>query len=362
MSKWEYTETELWRCGQGEVAILHVFGVTAYKNTVLAFAEARYGLGKDADEPHDIWMRRSTDGGRSFEDSVCLVPAKGVHCYTNPTPLWDMHTGRVFLFYSENLQNTHTKNYLIHSDDGGLTWSAPACINPILDNVADPPAFHLAGPGHGIQLTQGEYSGRLLVQFWHRHKGTEVPAEERGYCISTLYSDDHGVTWTHTPCIYNGPNLNESQVAETATDIYWNIRTKNQVRNQCRSTDGGASWSAPCDSPVPLATVCQAGCIGLQAGNGYQNTVLVSHVSDTQKRRDMEICISTDGGESFTDAFRLPPGDVMPGYSDLCLLDVTEPTVGLVHCRDSHVLFSRISLQALTGGKFENTTRSVWNW
>ncbi len=362
MSNWEYTETELWRHGSQGISLFHVFGVTAHQNVVLVFAEARYGKGSDAEDPHDIWMRRSTDGGRSFASTVCLLPAEGEHCYTNPVPVWDTVTGRVFLFYSNNLQNTHTENYLIYSDDAGVTWSAPQNINPLLDNSANPPAFHLAGPGHGIQLTHGPATGRLLVPFWHRHQGTNVPAEERGYCVSVLYSNDHGATWQHTPCIYNGPQLNETRMAQTAEDVYWNIRTRTPVRQDCRSTDGGVTWSALCDSTVPPVAVCDAACLGIQAGNGYEDAVLVSHISSKQKRLDMEVCISTDGGRSFTDTFRLPPGDAMPGYSDLCLLCADEPVVGLVHCRNNHVLFSRISMQALTGGKYENTTREVWNW
>lgn len=41
MSNWEYTETELWRYGQGDISIFHVFGVTAHQHTVLTFTEAR---------------------------------------------------------------------------------------------------------------------------------------------------------------------------------------------------------------------------------------------------------------------------------------------------------------------------------
>ena len=88
--------------------------------------------------------------------------------------------------------------------------------------------------------------------------------------------------------------------------------------------------------------------------------VIMSRVAQLEKRRDMEIRISYDGGRSFTDTFSLMPGDAMPGYSDLCVIYEDEPIVGLLHCRNNHVMFSRISLQTLTGGKYENTSRSVW--
>ncbi len=362
MSVWEYTETEVWRHGQSGVSLFHVFGLTARQNVVLVFAEARYGKAGDCEDPHDIWMRRSTDGGRSFGESVCLLPCRGELCYVNPVPVWDNETGRIFLFFAINKQNTHTQAYVMHSDDGGISWSEPQCINDVLESLPNPPAFHLPGPGHGIQLTHGLYKGRLLVQFWHRHHGTNLPAEERGYCVSVLYSDDHGATWQHTPCLYNGPQLNECRLAQTANDVYLNVRTKEPTRVQSRSTDGGQTWSTFTPCTLPPAAVCDAGCVSLSAPNGYEDTLLISHVSAEKKRQDIEICISTDGGRSFTDAFKLPAGDAMPGYSDLYLLDTEGPTVGLVHCRNNHLLFSRISLQALTGGKYQNTARTTWLW
>ncbi len=62
MSKWEYTETEIWRHGDNHISLFHVFGLIAVKNVVLVFAEAREGDGGDAHGLHDIWMRRSEDG------------------------------------------------------------------------------------------------------------------------------------------------------------------------------------------------------------------------------------------------------------------------------------------------------------
>lgn len=361
MSTWEYTETEIWRHGINGVSLFHVFGLVARQNVVLVFAEARYGKAGDCD-PHDIWLRRSSDGGRSFDYSVCLLSCYGKLCYVNPVPVWDDETGRVFLFFAENMQNAATKVYVMHSDDAGITWSEPQCINEILESLQNPPSFHLPGPGHGIQLTHGTYKGRLLVQFWHRHHDTNVPAEERGYCVSVLYSDDHGANWHQTQLLYNGPQLNECRLAQTANDVYLNVRTNSPIRVQSRSDDGGLNWSEFTPCSLPPAALCDAGCVSLSAQNGYQNTLLISHVSDEKKRQDIEICISTDGGQSFTDTFKLPVGDAMPGYSDLCLLDTECPTVGLVHCRNNHLLFSRISLQTLTGGKYENTTRTAWLW
>ncbi len=355
VSKWEYTEAELWRYGENDISIYHVFGTIAIKNTVLVFAEARYGDGSDADSVHDIVMRKSTDGGKSFLDEVKVLPSDGKHCWVNPVPLYDTETERLFLFYAENLGNTKTENHIMYSDDLGESWSSPKNVTEILQTH-----FSLPGPGHGIRLNNGVHSGRLLMQFWHRDKGVEVPSEERDYRISYLYSDDHGESWKHSP--YYGRELlsNESRFVECKDSILWSIRTRDKYQGVARSYDGGDSFTEFERSPLPEAKNCDIGVISVRGKEEYENMVLMSRVSHLDKRRDMEIRISCDGGKSFPDAFALMQGDAMPGYSDMCIIDEGEPVVGLLHCRNNHVLFSRISLQTLTGGRYDNTSRSVW--
>lgn len=359
MSTWEYTETELWRCGEKGTAIQHVFGLTAHGRTVIAFCEARYGDGGDAGCVHDLWMRRSLDGGRTFLPTVVLCPSGQKHTWTNPVPVWDQETGRLFLFYSDNLGNCQTDNYLMYSDDLGETWSPPRRINALLEQGGAPP-FHLAGPGHGIQLKRGPHAGRLIIPFWHRSFGPERPAKERGYCVSALISGDHGATFWQTTPMARGCLGNESRIAETRDDLIWVIRPIKPCRFISRSADGGETWDVPSAMPLGPANNCDAGVESLPGENGGEDLLLVSRISMLEKRRDMEILISADGGRTFTGRMALPAGDAMPGYSDLCVIREDEPVVGLLHCRSSHVLFSRISMDALTGGRSEGVARSVW--
>ena len=98
MEKNTFESTTLWEHGKGGYSLFHVFSVITAGECVLCFAEARAD-GKDAGEAHDIVMRRSTDGGKSFAPSVCLFG--GGRCFTNPTPIYDATTGRVLLFFAE---------------------------------------------------------------------------------------------------------------------------------------------------------------------------------------------------------------------------------------------------------------------
>ena len=143
---WEYMETALWRQGDNGVSLYHVFGAVAFGLTVLAFGEARYGRGADCGEPHDIVMRRSEDGGRSFEPSVTLVSSLGRRCLSNPVPIHDSQTGKTFLFYNDNEYNRRTDCYIIESVDGGKTWSSPVDITADLCKYSEPLEFHVHAP------------------------------------------------------------------------------------------------------------------------------------------------------------------------------------------------------------------------
>ena len=64
----------------------------------------------------------------------------------------------------------------------GKSWSAPTPLDQFLGNKG----HAAAGPGVGIQLTQGEHKGRLL---FIGHRGAYVQD-------SVWYSDDHGKTYS----------------------------------------------------------------------------------------------------------------------------------------------------------------------
>lgn len=334
-----FESTALWRHGEGGYSLFHVFGLVAMQNTVLAFAEARQG-GKDAGEAHNIVMRRSTDGGKTFDKSVFLFESG--RCLVNPTPIHDAITGRVLLFFAENMENKHTVLYLSHSDDEGASWSEPRDLTHAITQKRDT-TFHLPGPSHGIQMQKGPQTGRLLLPLWHRSTDVTLPRTARGYCASLLYSDDHGAHWTHLPALGHELCANESALCETDEGLWWALRSFDTQHAMTTSTDGGTTWSAVQPIPLPPAFACQAGVISLPATHISPQTVLLSRVSHPEKecRRDMEICVSRDGGKTFPTRFSLPQGDATPGYSELCALDGGE-TVGLLHCHERKVLFSRI--------------------
>lgn len=360
---WEYTETQLWRVGEeSDISLYHVFGLTATRTgTVLAFCEARNEQGAD-DGCHALYMKRSTDNGRTFGENTVFRTISDGLCYGNPTPVADLETGRVFLFYSINTGNCRTRIFVCFSDDDGITWSDTAELTAVFDCFDPKLPFHLPGPGHGIQLRTGPYKGRLILPCWHRATGADAPAAQRGYCASVIYSDDHGRTWHSGIPFGQDAYLNEARVAELPdgenTAVILQARNVLDSRRwQAFSTDGSVSFGACEPVPLPSANICDAGILNLPEGP-MAGALLVSRVTSMEKRRNMCVCMSTDGGKSYEYQMPLPEGDAFPGYSDLVWLK--DGTVGLLHVRFDHILFSRLSLETLTDGRLSGTKRKVF--
>lgn len=342
--------------------------VVSAKGTVLAFSEERPDFHDDA--PKSIVAKRSLDNGVTWSGNIYIEKSDGTYwnnnsekihpmdvkdkkeVWTNIAPVVDTSTGRIFFFYSlsegaiagQNLQR-YTNVFYKYSDDDGLTWSDRNNITPIINvNEAGLPnidengdavvdkngfpcdflgrAFHMPGPGHGIQLS----NGRLLLQIWSRTAlGTlnqgKIPISERKYGISTIYSDDHGKTWDFGTAFGQEKLMNESRMAELANgDVMINSRylspdQKNNHRLTAISHDGGITWTDPkIDKSFPLSNPCDAGLLSVK-----DKTLLVYSKNEAlDGRKNLVVRLSEDNGASWPYSKVVDTGPAW--YSDMALL------------------------------------------
>lgn len=140
---------------------------------------------------------------------------------------------------------------LWHSDDDGLTWDGPVDMNPGLKE--EWMAFLGAGPGSGIQLTQGEKAGRLVLPVYFTN-------ENRQQASAVIYSDDNGETWTrgespnHGRVVngvtldertFIGNELTEAQVVEMPDgQLKMFMRNFSGFAQIATSFDGGETWDS----------------------------------------------------------------------------------------------------------------------
>ncbi|WP_158866198.1 sialidase family protein [Maribellus comscasis] len=366
----------VWNPTEENVEMYRIPGIiVSTKGTVLAFAEERPIAGDE--DPKSLVLRRSADNGKTWSKNIYIEKCDGNYwsahaneiapiddrnkkeVWTNVAPIVDKETGRIFFFYSlsegavaeQNLQR-YTKVFYKYSDDDGLTWSERTEVTDLLNAKEDGSpnkdengnwitdvngypcdylgrAFHMPGPGHGIQLT----GGRLLLQLWNRtalgkiDEGS-IPIEERQYGICTIYSDDHGKTWHYGSAFgHDGLNMNESRIAELENgDVYINSRyvsvTSGQTDNRRItgiSHDKGATWTnIKIDSNFPLTNPCDGGLVAIPSENTDKKILLYSKNEIPGKREKLVIRLSHDEGESWPVSKVADEGPAW--YSDLTLL------------------------------------------
>jgi sialidase-1 len=366
-------ETTVWRDREDEMAVHFVYGlVTTRSGAVLAFSEARIGSGDD-ETPHHLALKRSEDSGATWSDTLMVERSDGNYwrtqdqpdrreCWANPAALTDRGTGRVFVFYvlNEGVHNgkkmqRYTRNFYRYSDDEGKTWSSRVDITDRLNATADGRpnrdasgewirdvngfpcdhlgrAFHMPGPGHGLQLKDG----RLLMQFWNRTAiGSDagpISREQRAYGLRMLYSDDGGAHWKTGSAFGEEIGPTESRLVELDDgSLYLNARVDgpgNTMRRRAIfiGTDRGQIWTFKgFDTEMPAYTNVDSGLIALR--HDGRQVLLLSHARDLRRRMGLTVSASLDGGKTWVRHKVL--NDDGANYSDL--VQAHDGTIGLLY-------------------------------
>lgn len=372
------TETMVWMGNERGMKNHRILGLTlGSKGTILAFTEARFD-GSD-EGPHDLVCKRSLDNGLTWSEDITIEKsdgsfwgAQGVagkrEAWSNPAALTDWKNGRIFIFYVLNEgeyrgHNTQrmTRVFYRVSNDEGLTWSERTEITDVLNAGPDGRphvdidgkqiknadgfacdylgrAFHMPGPGHGIQLD----NGRLLVQFWHRRPigkvqkdGTKVstPIADRLYSSSVIYSDDDGQSWRKGSDTGLGHHATEARVVQLADGtVMMNARMHSRGKRWiARSNDQGVTWHKGHEEETVMPyTSVDCGLIRVRPPRQKHNEadwLLHSHPNKLDKREGLTVSLSTDSGLTWRASKLVYAYGAK--YSDL--VQLKDGTIGLLY-------------------------------
>lgn len=379
-----FEQITLWDADVDPLVNYHVHGLTVLPDdTVLAATEGRYEV-CDAG-PRDILIRRSTDGGKTFEPTQTVVASVDGQSWGNPAFVVDSDTGTVFLFYMLSIKlpdNTSCSGdigdlYLIESEDGGVSWSEPRDISGLFDHFPYDWELHGPGPGHGIQLD----GGRLLLNVSHRRVIVGNSVNERYYGSSTIYSDDHGATWLaggEVPVSVPYP-LNEARLVQRSDGtVLINARASsggNRQRLVSVSADGGITWAEPKqDGSTGVYNAVDSGMIrfsggpgastGSASGSKYEPSRILFSRPDAPVRRNLTVSVSYDELHSLW--FSRVITTERSYYSDLARL--SDGTIILLYGCDGdipsaplRVKLARFNLAWLTHGEDDGGKRARWS-
>lgn len=336
---------------------------------LLAFAEGRVGGSGDFGDI-DIVMKRSKDGGKSWSGIQVVATYDDLQA-GNPAPVMDLTDpafpkGRLFLFF--NTGNNHEGEvrkgkglrevWYKTSADGGITWDSPVNITTQVHRPKQPAvnaAYNFAEdwrsyantPGHGLQLTEGKYKGRIYIAA--NHSAGDPKSQFADYQAHGFYTDDHGKTFrlSETVPVEGG---NESTAAELSGGrLMFNARNqKGDVRARivAISSDGGAKWDTTFfDRNLP-DPVCEGSILTIGKSKG-KNLLAFCNAADTQKRDNLTLRISFDDGKTWKKSYlvdKSPAGEKdFTAYSDI--VQTGKKTIGVIYERDGYkgIVFREIA-------------------
>ncbi len=347
-------KTEVFVNGQDGYPVYRIPSiVTTKKGVLLAFCEGRAAMNDHAQ--NDIVLKRSTDGGRTW-GPLQVVAEDGRNCLNDPCAVVLPDTGRVLLVYERFPEGAHSdkvvagyddgkpicRQFLVHSDDDGVTWSAPREITRMVKRPTEATDVG-AGPGVGIVLRRGPHKGRILLPYRQGPFG-----KWRQYAA---YSDDGGATWHRGELAPNPHELyaNEVQYVELADgSVLLNARAAGNVG--CRiiavSRDGGETWS-PLEKAADLVdSRCQATI--LRYGDpldGDESCILFANPAHETARINGTVRVSCDEGKTWAAARVVQFGF----YAYSCLTVLSDKSIGLLYEADNYrrIAFARFTLDWL---------------
>ena len=315
------------------------------QGTILAFADRRQVSKEmkmpDGGIPTDVALRRSLDGGKTWQSEQILYPAKDCN-YHSAMAVADAKSGRIYKFARRNpvaassgLEGNDVKSwnseftykqtlargcgdYFVYSDDDGEHWSVPQSVD--LPYPDDAHGCGLCNGVHGIQLD----GGRMLILGKYTLGSSDKKPE--AYTL-VFYSDDGGRSWAKGCAVHTSDSNLEVVMAKvdehTVLLNHRSFGSKKESDSARNSNLIGKDGEQLIDSYKNrlYASVCHAGMTSrvgtiitcklfLSAPNAS-----VSANSQHLLRQNLTLMLSRDGGKSWVQQEILDTD--FSAYSDL---------------------------------------------
>lgn len=304
--------------------------VVTQKGTVIVYGEARYldrtndSLGGDDNGDlceMDLFIRRSTDGGKTFGDRIWIAKGadylrKGYGETINNPVMFVGNDGKLHLLFCCNVGQGGL--WYCRSDDDGVTWTTP--INK-MSQVGGPARSMMGcGPGHGICLDDGT----LVVTAW-------ALGGDAGYSVYPLYSKDNGETWKFGKKA--SQNKDESCIVELSDgSVMINSRqftgAYNSNSNSRPSSEGDAcrrvtvspngieNWSGTKVDKTLIDPACQGSMVKVDL-EGLPHAILFVNNASTTRRDHLTVRCSFDDGATWSGELLID--ETAGGYSDIAV-------------------------------------------
>jgi len=222
--------------------------------------------------------------------------------YKDGAPIYQKQVGsdkmvQQNVFYGEADFCAYNTCYLWmrYSDDNGATWSSPVNLSAQVKKDNEP--FLGIGPGQGFVT---EYNGNERIIFCVYDNAGLVEK------VSTIYSDDNGVTWhrgaetTHRIGVGKTSEAQIVSLPDGTLRMY--ARDDSFFVAYADSTDGGASWTKfKADTNLPSNGNCMVSFINVDKKINGKNVILGSFASNQHERADGVVVVGLVNDDNSVD-------------------------------------------------------------
>lgn len=215
----------------------------------IIFVYSRFKGNSSADHAtSDLVILRSTDGGDTFGDEQTVTTCEDEDSVNvMSVSLVEMNNGDIGLFYLVRTTYTLLQMFLKRSSDGGRSWSERVLCTPY-------EGFFVVNNDRVTRLSSGRIiipAARHVTGWYGTPDSSNKYFDSRSEVVF-FYSDDDGYTWNHSSdkCSipyysYNSAGLQEPGLIELADGVLWAwARTELGRQYEMFSMDNGDHWTA----------------------------------------------------------------------------------------------------------------------
>ncbi len=255
-----------------------------------------------------------------------------LNLYKNGLPLYMDQKGadgvkvQQNVYYNDSELCCYCTTYLVmrYSDDGGATWSAP--VNLSAQVKKDSEGFLGIAPGRGF-VTEVDGKERIIFMVYDNDGLAEN--------VSTIYSDDNGVTWNRgneTIFKLGVMKTSESQIVELNNGVLRMFaRNGSSYVAYADSTDGGVSWSTfEADMKLSAQGNCMLSFINTSKVIDGKKVILGSYSSNVNERADGVVkvgLVADDNTIEWISTYHVNSGF----YAYSCLTELADGNFGLLY-------------------------------
>ena len=237
------------------------------------------------------------------------------------------------VFYADAELRCFSTTYLWmrYSDDNGASWSEPV----ILTSQVKTDAEYFLGicPGKGFVTTLEDGTERIIFMVYDNG----ILGWNEFENVSTIYSDDNGVTWNRGAETIVSPlvgKTSESQIVDLGNGtLRMFARNKGTHVAYADSTDGGITWTDfVTDSNLAANGNCMVSFINTSKTINGKKVILGSYPSNTEKRAGGVIRVGlVDGTKpiNWISTYKLTSSGAFYAYS--CLTELSDGNFGILY-------------------------------